>query len=190
MSINEFITSLGIFVSLLLGVWGHLRISRAEKKTRLVNAVTTSRVQWIDKTRASLSEFCGLTYQFCYKHRDDLHERIDVLIALIKMQLNPYGEREQIILSLIEEIRDKASPYDGDTLKNLLNKLISVSQELFYEEWRKVKLEAITGIHQTKHNYQKKKLSSTLTLRTAIILGILCSIALLYFADHFRHFLF
>ncbi len=121
------------------------------KKTTFINSVTASRIKWIDTIRTNVSEFCGLTYNYSltknrleYIEKNNLLERVDKLRFLIKLQLNPEDTYDVQIIESIDKIIDLTDS-DINKLKNEINNLIVLTQNLLKLEWEGVKAEAKKG---------------------------------------------
>ena len=155
---HGFILSIiGIIVSLVsLGVTTYYAWI-VHKRTVFINTVTSERVKWIGKVRESISEFCGLTYHWVVTYRqgnlspeekkkeEELLRKIDILKTMIKLQLNPNGEDDKKIMTLIDEIPKLTKETTRDKLKEALRELTKTTQYLLKSEWEKVKDEAEKG---------------------------------------------
>jgi len=117
-----------------------------------IATVTAERSKWIDSLRRNISEALGTA---SYLHGLILEEGVEginegdnellrktaVLLATIRLQLNPLGEIDANIILLLRAmptwVRRDDDTYDGfETL------LIRHSQWLLKEEWEKVKYES------------------------------------------------
>jgi hypothetical protein len=72
-------------------------------------------------------------------------KQLDKLRYLIRLQLNPAGNYDKAIESLIAQIPDLTHETQVEQLKNSINELIEVSQKLLKDEWDKVKEESKRG---------------------------------------------
>jgi hypothetical protein len=115
-----------------------------------VNTVTIERSKWIEKLRQNIASCSGLLRTLSYKaaagnftaaEREEYIQKVNRLISLIPLQLNPFGEIDQTILSLLESMPALAEQQDGARLRTADDKLIKHSQWLLKAEWEKVKYE-------------------------------------------------
>jgi hypothetical protein len=155
---KDTVFSIGLIFTFLLGVWNIINNYRAARRTAFINTVTAERMKWIEKLRDNISSFCGLTHTWCLSELagepDELEilKQLDKLRYLIRLQLNPEGDHDKEIQSLIAQIPDLTQENQADQLKNKINELIEVSQKLLKDEWDKVKEESKRGdIKDTEH---------------------------------------
>ena len=71
------------------------------------------------------------------REREEYTKKINRLISLIRLQLNPFGEIDQTILSLLESMPALAEQQDGAPLRTADDRLIKHSQWLLKAEWEK-----------------------------------------------------
>jgi hypothetical protein len=141
----------GIIATFALGLWNITKNYRLSKKTTFINTVTSERIKWMEKLRNNISEFCGLTYNWCIAEPEDQiskHEhieKIDKLRYVIRLQLNPRDGHDQIIEKLIFEIPTFTHRSQEIELKQKINELIVQSQSLLKLEWERVKDESRRG---------------------------------------------
>ncbi len=150
---KDYIYGFGIFATFALGLWNIAKNYRLSKKTTFINTVTNERIKWMEKLRNNISEFCGLTYNWCMATPEEQEnsqenlEKIDKLRHLIRLQLNPIDKQDQKIEILIHEIPKLAVPGRATEkkLKEKINELIEQSQRLLKLEWERVKDESRRG---------------------------------------------
>jgi hypothetical protein len=125
------------------------------RRSTYISTVTTERSKWIDKLRTNISELVGATGYLHYKiisammrsgedakaGRDELVKRIEVLVSLVKLQLNPSGPVDSNIIKLIDRLLIYAE-WDDDRYRILERGLLRHSQWLLKDEWEKVKYES------------------------------------------------
>lgn len=137
------IALLGVFLSAIIS----LLISG---RNLFVNTVTIERSKWIEKLRQNIASCSGLLRTLSYKvtagnltavEREEFMQKINRLISLIRLQLNPFGEIDQTILSLLESMPALAEQQNGAPLRTADDRLIKHSQWLLKAEWEKVKYE-------------------------------------------------
>ncbi|WP_214890310.1 hypothetical protein, partial [Exiguobacterium sp. s142] len=113
MDTKDLITLIGIGITLIVGVANLINSLVTNKRTLYVNAVTSERVKWIGQLKDLLAEYSSLTY--FYKQKKILQgaelnayiEKLSYLRHRIKLHLNPVGEKDKKIVSLIDKINKK-----------------------------------------------------------------------------------
>ena len=164
MESKDIFFSLGIILSFILGVWNIVNNYRASRRTSFINTVTSERVKWIENLRSSISTFCGLTYTWSMSNLEgsdsekEVIKEIDKLRHYIRLQLNPSSEAilDRKIENLIIEIPNLTHEVKESELKESLNELIVVSQELLKGEWDKVKQESKQGdLKENEHCFNR-----------------------------------
>lgn len=123
------------------------------KRSLYINSVTIERSKWIDALRTNIANFSRLAVTL--HHKENLNdidwrsreasqyiEKMNGLISLIKLQLNPNGIYDRNIIILLDSITAYANSHDYRSLIRLDAQLISHSQWLLKAEWEKVKFEA------------------------------------------------
>ena len=149
----------------LIGALINVYVSR---RSTYLNAVTAERSKWIDKLRSNISTFSGLVRTLYFRlvadkaffrtpEYYDLVKQVNGLIPMIKLQLNPAGEIDRRLVSLLDRIPHLAENPESDALIRADTLLIEHSQWLLKAEWEKVKSEArwVVGFgqwaKQTRH---------------------------------------
>ena len=158
---------IGLILTFLLGVFNAFYNYRNSKKTSFINTVTAERVKWLQNVRENISNFCSLTLNWSEETDTDkkLSQELDKLIYLIQLQLNPDGETDKEIVSLINETKKQLYPRQNianqikarKELNRILEKLVEVSQRMLKEEWDKVKDESKKGDLKDKSWFDKFK---------------------------------
>jgi len=147
--IKDFITLIGILVSLLIGLISIYIGFKNSKKTIFINSVTASRTKWIDTIRSTLAEFCSLASLISMDNGNKQDERmykLYQLIYLIKLQLNRNDQFDSKIIELIDLIeKDLYKSKQDNTLDSKIDELIHLSQDLLKLEWEGVKAETKKG---------------------------------------------
>lgn len=164
MEAKDYVLGLGVLATLIVGIYNAITNFRISRRTIYINTVTAERVKWLSTLRENISTFCGLTYTWQFSEltgkpeEQEALSKIDKLKYLIRLQLNPEGKHDKIIEEIISSIPSLAIPTEYTTeqkkykLKEILNKLIIVSQLLLKEEWEKVKEEVKHGdLKEPKH---------------------------------------
>jgi gas vesicle protein len=132
-------------------------------RTRYVNAVTTQRSAWIEKLRNNIAKYSGRIRHVANtitnirssekadlkteleKQLSSFVSELNELNPLIKLQLNPFGEIDRNIVTLLDKLTLLAAPLkDVDPAKFFKadELLIEHSRWLLKAEWDKVKSEA------------------------------------------------
>lgn len=140
------VASIAAAVSLISAFFNYF-ISR---RTTYLNSVTVERSKWIDKLRTNISTFSGLVRTLSFRSATDKKtseylqtiEKVNGLISLITLQLNPEGEIDRKLICLLERIPSLAEKQNSDALVRADKLLIAHSQWLLKAEWEKVKAEA------------------------------------------------
>lgn len=119
----------------------------AAKRTMFVNAVTTSRIKWIETVRERVANFAGLTYHWPItplRREDSLHliKECDVLRVLIELCFNPTDAHDQRIIRLVRHIPKLTRPDQHEELRAAIDELVHATQLRLKTEWQKVKREA------------------------------------------------
>jgi hypothetical protein len=120
------------------------------RRATYLNAVTAERSKWIDKLRSNISELVAQAYTLDvllywgdkYEGSKDYDVAVNGLLhtmTLVRLQLNPGGDIDANILSLLNAIRQNVGEQDYGNLERLFVRHI---QWLLKEEWEKVKFEA------------------------------------------------
>jgi hypothetical protein len=116
-----------------------------------LNAVTVERSKWINALRDNIASFSGalrtLSFRAETKSLDDDAKiaaitKINKLISLIHLQLNPHGTIERNIATILEQMPALAEKPDGEALRKKDRLLVDHCQWLLKAEWEKVKYEA------------------------------------------------
>jgi hypothetical protein len=141
------IAFLGVVISATIS----LSISR---RASYLTSVTAERSKWIDKLRNNIADLLGLcafmyykrTYDTSFKYGqspdpDELRQKVETLVATIRLQLNPEGTIDQNMIEILKHIvfladRGKNAGFVAQWL------LTRHSQWLLKEEWETVKSEA------------------------------------------------
>lgn len=108
------------------------------KTTRYIRTLTNQRIEWIEKLRQDIAAFISLVNE-CSKEGDKPFE-LDRLRHVIRLRLNPKGDIDKDIRTLIDEAYDlsyKTRPTDTEMrgyIRGKTDKLTKRSQDLLKEE--------------------------------------------------------
>jgi hypothetical protein len=164
METKDIVTLVGIIFTFLVGATGLVISLMNSRKTTFINAITSSRIKYIQDIRNSISEYCGLFYRYkiLVDNSPDLsNEKLEVLKSIDKLKyqimlyLNPEDKIwDQKIIALIEELRIKINENPEAQIKDL----ISLTQYILKLEWEGAKLESMKGLvsEREKRNLNKK----------------------------------
>jgi hypothetical protein len=135
------------------------------KRTVYINAVTTSRIRYMDNLRDHVSRFCGLTLRLCKiemepKKRQKLIEEVNRLRYVIKLHLNRTKEIDLRLIDALDKISQQNHTSQSVELEKELNMIILLTQDVLSLEWSGIKEEAVKGRlgKRQKLNFDKKYL--------------------------------
>jgi hypothetical protein len=157
----DFIAIIGIGATFIVSSISLIISVRNSKKTLFINSITASRIKWIGDIRNDISAFCGLTFHFAVtkiKNEDEkqqIMKDIDRLGYKIKLQLNRGDDFDKRLIAKINTIPDLTEEDKYEELKEQIDELEELTQDLLKLEWERVKQESIKGILSEK---EKKKL--------------------------------
>lgn len=141
--IGAMIALAGVLVSALISLV-------VSGRSNYINAVTAERSKWIDKLRINLAEILcaasnsqiSFARSQSFSQSNEWHEtirKIELLLATLKLQLNPKGEIDANIIVLLDAI---PGAIEGGYFRNVEPLLVGHSQALLKDEWEKVKRES------------------------------------------------
>jgi hypothetical protein len=148
---KDYVLAAGVIVTLLLGIWNAVVNHRINKRTTFVNTVTSQRIKWIEQLRQDIGAYCGLTYHWSHSEmqgkpgESELLKELDRLRHVIRLRLNPRGEHDKTIETLVQEIPHYTDPQRQKELVEALERMTKATQALLKEEWDKVKRESEHG---------------------------------------------
>ncbi len=154
METKDIITLIGIFATLLIGVWNLLMSG----KNRFITHINTERVMWVNKVRDIFSEFNKSSYiqsQLRKKYGsqipvdDDLSNELIYLVNHIELYLNPRETVVKKLIELQEKITVNLINYNRDFLMNSYEQsglsLHYLQQIILKVEWKRIKNETKKG---------------------------------------------
>jgi hypothetical protein len=120
------------------------------RKTTYINAVTTSRLKYIENLRSYISEFCGLLLHTSNTKLEEneikkISERTDVLRFTIKLHLNRKNYFDKELINQIDSISNFPATIGLGERINEITQLTNYAQDIFALEWAGIKLEATGG---------------------------------------------
>ncbi|HUW19857.1 MAG TPA: hypothetical protein VMW16_11200 [Sedimentisphaerales bacterium] len=156
MATMDYLYTIGILLTFVLGVFNLIYTRNISKKTTFINCVTAERVKWINNLRQNIANFCGLTHHFVWsdvgeKEKNEILAEIDKLRMLIPLQLNPHEKSTAEIVELLQRIPNqtdvRGTPGVGEKypVEKSIDELICKTQVLLKREWNRVKQEAERG---------------------------------------------
>lgn len=120
------------------------------RKTTYINAVTASRLKYMENLRNYITTFCGLILHTSSFKPDEsekkiLDEKIDQLRYTIKLHLNRKNYFDNIFITQLDSISNYQETNNTLDIKKQLTQLTNYSQDIFSLEWDGIKLEASKG---------------------------------------------
>lgn len=147
MEAKDFISIVGISVTLAVSSATLVYSVWSNKRSFLLNTVTSSRLKWIDSLRDKMSDFIAVTARIL-KHGEGedtaaLVMQRDTLLHQIVLHLNPYDPEDQQIRTFVERAKNltDAGEHPNDIEKVLLE-LRSATGDYLKKEWTRVKRES------------------------------------------------
>lgn len=147
MEAKDFIAIAGIFVTLLVSAATLIYSVWSNKRSFLLNTVTSSRLKWIDSLRDKVSEFIAVTGRMVKKEKgEDIAALVmhrDTLLHQIALHLNPYDPEDQQIRTFAERAKEltDAGELPSEVAKTLLE-LRNATGDYLKKEWTRVKRES------------------------------------------------
>jgi len=136
----------------------------SSRKSIYINSVTVERSKWIDALRNNISTLSGLARSLNYRinfqsanfarmdpfgpEANEYVEKLNSLVSLITLQLNPNGVIDSNIIPLLSQVTGHVHDNSTVDLNLVDNCLIEHSQWLLKAEWERVKLEASGPVRQ------------------------------------------
>jgi len=120
------------------------------RKTTFINAITTTRLKYIETLRSYISEFCGLILYTSHTKIDEptkkeINEKLDKLRFTIKLHLNRKNFFDKQLLDELDSISNFPNKENPENTKNKINQLTNFAQDIFALEWDGIQLEASKG---------------------------------------------
>lgn len=119
-----------------------------QKRSDYLNIVSSNRVEWIQKLKKLISDYCEMMDKYQWNSEKPNRESIYKATAVIKLHLNFKGAPDRTILQMIRRINNIYLGEEEYHLKNQheveswLNYLLLISQIYCKVEWERVKFEA------------------------------------------------
>ncbi|WP_223588964.1 hypothetical protein [Neobacillus bataviensis] len=124
-------------------------------KQRLIDTVSTQRVEWINKVRENFSEFSKVAYNLALvrskeeKIQEELQYDLYYLINHIELSLNP---TETITKKFVEKknnlstyLLNDREPFSWVLYSEFMNELHYIEQVILKSEWKRLKEETKSG---------------------------------------------
>jgi hypothetical protein len=162
---SAIIAFVGIIVSAVIAY-------TSSRRSNYINSVTIERSKWISALRINISELSKeamtLNYKVMYKEQFfssleyyEYNERMNGLKSLIRLQLNPFGEIDQNILTILMYIDALSIDISDKNISQFNNLLIVHAQWLLKAEWERVKYEAAGFFGKRKIDRKLKEHSAS-----------------------------
>jgi hypothetical protein len=152
---KDVIIATGVIITALIGLANLIYLYRHNHRMSYVNSVTVARLKWIGEFREHLAEFAALIYQATVIRSRDPAERQRIFSEIahhwmfMRLQLAPHkGPDDKNFEEHMESVLQKADAWrdeDGEIIEEQLKMLVEHGQKFFWNEWTKVKNEAISG---------------------------------------------
>jgi hypothetical protein len=114
-----------------------------------VNAVTVERSKWINALRQNIASVSGKLRTLSYQANKGENNtslatvsEINALVSLVHLQLNPFGEIEQKVTTILDKMPAIAEKPNGEELRRKDASFLAHCQWLLKAEWERVKYEA------------------------------------------------
>jgi|GEM_PF-3453062 len=152
-TITNTIALIGILFTFLVGSAGLIVSLINTRKTDFNNAITNSRIKYIQEFRDTVSKYCSLLNSYSKIATDSSSEKEKpIMLELIDKQryqlllyLNPENKDwDQELINRIEKLRNFLN--SEDEMKKQIDELIVFIQYLLKLEWECAKLESKNGI--------------------------------------------
>ena len=150
---SPYITAVGmflVFLTALINLGFTLFYAwRNTKRTNFINAVTASRIEWIQSLREKMSSFIATAIALNYakepghstvvgKDAEQMRVEMDTLRYSIFLHLNPDKQPDKEIQALVLSLYDASD-------KERIDHLAKITQRYIKNEWERVKDEAESG---------------------------------------------
>ena len=147
METKDIIAIAGIFVTLLVSAATLVYSVWSNKRSFLLNTVTSSRLKWIDSLRDKVSEFVAVTTRILGKRGEEdaapLVMQRDTLLHQIVLHLNPYDPEDQQIRTFAERAKEMTDGGEPPSIvAGVLIELRNATGDYLKKEWTRVKRES------------------------------------------------
>ncbi|MFU0832777.1 MAG: hypothetical protein ACFWUC_07550 [Oscillospiraceae bacterium] len=122
---------------------------KSNKTSNYLNIISTQRVEWIQKLKEVISDYCEMMDKYQWNEEKPNRESIYKATANIKLYLNFKGAPDRTILGMIDEINkiylgeeEYKLTNQKEIVESWLNYLLFISQIYCKVEWERVKFEA------------------------------------------------
>jgi len=150
MSTKDIFVAVGIVLTAAIGLLNLGYSFSHNRRSSYVNSVTSARLQWIANFRDLLSRFIALSYELAKFPPTDTADRqkISAEIAQLRTSLRLHlvpkvADRDRDIEREIENLYSRA--WTTTEIETELDNLVASGQSFLWNEWLKVKKEAIHG---------------------------------------------
>ncbi|GKU82916.1 hypothetical protein [Niallia sp. NCCP-28] len=128
--------------------------AETQSKQRLIEVVSTQRVQWINSLRENFSQLARVTYQMTNlrERNEDVPNELDIelnyYVNHIELFLNPTEELTKTFIVIKDTVGNylmSHAPFDIRRYGAMMQDLHYLQQVILKSEWRRLKLESTTG---------------------------------------------
>jgi hypothetical protein len=176
---KDWVTLIGIGITLSLALLNLIITFRNNRKTSFINSITASRIKWMDTVRNTISEFCGLAQHAVLidltpEEQKETQLKLVKLKFLINLQLNRFDAFDKKIIIRVDNIISFVKLQAKKQFYEEVDELIILSQYLLKLEWEGVKQESIKGIlsqiekDKLYEKYLKMKKSDSQSFRNVL----------------------
>ncbi|HEX4706670.1 MAG TPA: hypothetical protein VH229_02975 [Candidatus Udaeobacter sp.] len=144
--------AVGIILTALIGLLNFGYAFRHNRRSSYVSSVTSTRLKWIGEVRDQLARFIALIHEAAAFPPSDaaevqkIHAQIAQHRMLLRLQLAPSAAPlDKRFQNQIESLYRDWQTLGATNIDSRLNDLADCGQEFLWEEWLKVKKEAIYG---------------------------------------------
>jgi len=144
--------AVGVIVTAVIGLLNFGYAFRHNRRSSYVSSVTSTRLKWIGEVRDNLSRFIALIHEAAAFPPSDpeelqkVHAQIAQCRMLLRLQLAPSAASlDEHFQNQIESLYREWQTIGATNIDSRLSHLVDCGQRFLWEEWLKVKNEAIYG---------------------------------------------
>ena len=149
---KDTLVAIGVIFTAIVGLFNLGYSFRNNRRASYVTSVTATRLNWISEVRDRLSQYIALIYEHNVRPPEDLTKRRKIFAQivqhrmLLRLQLAPeVASLDEHFENQVESVFKAAQSLPAVEVEARLETLVGVGQKFLWEEWLKVKREAISG---------------------------------------------
>jgi hypothetical protein len=161
---KDTLVAFGVIFTAVVGLLNLGYSFRNNRRASYVVSVTATRLHWIGEVRDRLSQYVALLHEYYVIPPDSVERRRRIFTQivqhrmLLRLQLAPeVASLDEHFQTQIESVFKAATALPPAEVEARLEILISVGQKFLWEEWLKVKREAIHGDPYDKFLHRIKR---------------------------------